>query len=109
MDPKTLLDRLCARHGVSPERGARLLPLVRWALKGPQDSRGRILAVVERSLASDEDSSQECRVELNAAADHAVLLAVARVLHDWTPADSVLGLDLGLAGAPEEPEGDLEA
>ncbi len=109
MDPKNLLDSLCARHGVDPDLGARLLPLVRWALKGPADSRERILRVVEKTLAGEQTSAEESKRELNAAANHAVLVAVARVLHNWSPADQLMGLDLGVAGPLEDPESDLEA
>lgn len=108
MDPETLLARLCDRHGVAPAQGARLLPLVRWALKGPETSRDRILAVVERALSGEGGSAEECKAELDLAADHAVLVAVARVLHGWSPNDQLMGLDFGVAGASEDPEGGAE-
>lgn len=108
MNPQTILDQLCERHGVDPEQAARLLPLVTWALKGPEDSRKRILSVVERTLAGDGDCAQERQDELNAAADHAVLVAVGRILHDWTPTDSFLGVDLSALGGQDEAEGELE-
>lgn len=95
MDPQHLLEELCRRHGVPPERGARLLPLVRWALEGSASARDRILSVVEETLAQramNEDSPGEI-----AAANRSILVAVARVLHDWTPSAGLL--DMGADGA----------
>ena len=104
MDPEALLASLCERHGVSPEQGARLLPLVKWALKGPEASRDRILAVVERTLSGQGGTAAERKAELDAAADHAVLVAVARVLHGWSPNEQFMGLDFGVAGRSDERE-----
>ncbi|MCB9915310.1 MAG: hypothetical protein H6828_09190 [Planctomycetes bacterium] len=47
---------------------------------------------MERTLA--DDGAETHRAALNAAAEHAVLVAVARILHDWSPAERFLGLDL---------------
>lgn len=90
MDPEHLLAELCRRHGVPPERGARLLPLVRWALEGSASVRERILAVVEETLAQPA-LGQGSAGEL-AAANRSILVAVARVLHDWTPSEGLLGM-----------------
>ncbi|MAF67556.1 MAG: hypothetical protein CMJ84_18110 [Planctomycetes bacterium] len=89
MDPETLLNQLCERHGVSRNEGYRLLPLIRWALRGPDETREKILAVVEQTLAvrageGEDDGS------LEHAADQAILVAVARVLHDWTPSTGLI-------------------
>lgn len=104
MEAESLLNQLCERHGVDPTQAERLLPLVRWALKGPDESKKRILGVVERALSGDPDMAHKSRDELAAAADQAILVAVARVLHDWTPEQKVL--DLGLPGTPDAVEGE---
>jgi len=98
MDPESLLEELCRRHGVAPRRGARLLPLVRWALKGPDETRERILAVVEETLAG---KGRRRAKSLEQAAEEAILTAVARVLHDWTPSEDILDLDGGGPGGAE--------
>lgn len=89
MDPETLLNQLCERHGVSRNEGYRLLPLVRWALRGPDDTREKILAVVEQTLAM-RAGNHENDGTLELAADRAILAAVARVLHDWTPSTGLI-------------------
>jgi hypothetical protein len=99
MDAEHLLNDLCARHGVDPSQGTRLLPLVRWALRGPEDARKRILAVVEKTLAEGAEGSESLG-KFNDAADHAILTAVAKILHNWTPDSRIL--DLGGGGGPEE-------
>jgi len=104
MEARSLLLALCERHGVDPARAERLLPLVRWALKGPEESKQRILEVVERALSGDPDAIASNREDLLAAADDAILLAVARVLHDWTPEQAVL--DLGFLRGSEGSEGE---
>lgn len=90
MEAETLLQRLCERHGVNPDRGESLLPLIRWALKGPDDSKARILDVVERSIEADRDGMPTNRIELSEAADRAVLAAVAKVLHTWSPGQGMI-------------------
>lgn len=102
MEAKSLLNALCERHGVDPTQAERLLPLVRWALKGPAESKQRILEVVDKALSGDPSAAENSREELLAAADHAILVAVARVLHDWTPKDSML--DLGFPRGAQAPE-----
>lgn len=92
MDPQVLLERLCRRHGVPPARGERLLPLVRWALESPSEVRVRILAIVEETL-SWHARDLEGEEELASAANQSVLLAVARVLHTWSPSERILGLE----------------
>ena len=90
MDPQHLLEELCRRHGVPPERGARLLPLVRWALEGSAAARERILSVVEETLAQRAlEAERPGEIE---AANRSILVAVARVLHDWTPSAGLLGM-----------------
>ena len=91
MDAEGLLTELCRRYGVPRERGERLLPLVRWALQAPAEARDKILAVVEETLA-EGDGGPERQQALAKEADEAVLRAVARVLHDWTPSTGILDL-----------------
>jgi len=93
MEAEIILSRLCERHGVEPDRGARLLPLVRWALEGPQDARERILRLVEASLKAGQAVPQRALKDLEVAAEHALLVAVARVLHMWSPDEGLLDLD----------------
>ena len=91
MDAERLLQEQCARHGVDPSRGARLLPLIRWALRGPEDARERVLALVERTLAAGARGDKDPQ-KFNDAADRAVLIAVAKILHNWTPDPRILEL-----------------
>ena len=100
MDAERLLQELCARHGVDAGRGARLLPLIRWALRGPEDARERILALVERTLSKGGPEVKDQK-QFNDAADRAVLISVARILHSWTPAPRILEL-----GGKERPADD---
>lgn len=97
MEAENLLQSLCERHGVDRARGERLLPLIRWALKGPLGSRARILSVVDRSLAKDAEGEPQREEELTAAAERAMLLAVAKVMHTWSPGQRAL--DFGFGGA----------
>jgi hypothetical protein len=103
MEAEILLSRLCARHGVDPSRGARLLPLVRWALQGPLESRKTILQVVEASLVRDEEPGPERAKELEDSANRAILVAVARVLHSWSPVERLLNLGPGWERGGEGP------
>lgn len=91
MDPETLLRRLCRAHGVPPARGRRLYPLICWALESPPEVRERILAIVEETLAwRGEEGDGERPPEPTASP--AVLIAVARVLHEWSPSERILGI-----------------
>ncbi|HIG11339.1 MAG: hypothetical protein ABGY71_03315 [bacterium] len=101
MDARFLLATLCARHGVEFDRGLRLLPLIRWALEGPESSRDRILSVVERTLSNDGIPDQDHARRFRAAADQAILVAVAGVLHSWSPSDKLLDLDFGMPGGSQ--------
>ena len=95
MDPEALLRRLCRRHGVPQARGIRLFPLIRWALESPPEVRVRILAIVEETL---EWRADEGDAERDPVASPAVLVAVARVLHDWSPSERILGIGHDGAG-----------
>jgi len=81
MTPENTLRALCERHQVPYSEGERLLPLVRSALGAPEATRERMLALVERDL--------QQRVPRG---DREVLLAVARVLHNWSPSDPLLDI-----------------
>jgi len=91
MEAEDLISNLCRRHGASAEVGARLLPLVRWALQGPPETRERVMELVERTLRLRDHQAQRD------AADEVTLRAVAQVLHDWSPSQGIL--DLGGSAA----------
>lgn len=91
MEAERLLEALCRRHGLDTTAGDELLPLVRWALGAPPEVRERVLETVERSLGLADRHARE------RAADEAMLRAVARVLHDWSPSRGIL--DLGGSAA----------
>jgi hypothetical protein len=92
MNAESLLRRMCARLGLPFHLGTRLLPLVERAVKSPDDVRQRLLALVEANLAHcARDHRQEH--SLQDRLDDEVLVAVAKVLHAWSP--SRLMLDLG--------------
>lgn len=92
MNAETQLRRMCARLGLPFHLGARLLPLVERALRSPEDVRTRLLALVEANLAHSARDHKKGRT-LQERLDSEVLVAVARVLHAWSP--SRLMLDLG--------------
>ncbi|MFO1010816.1 MAG: hypothetical protein U1F29_12200 [Planctomycetota bacterium] len=97
MNAENLLRAMCERHGLPPDYGARLLPLVRRALQAPEDVRDRILRLVDGNL----KSCAEGRVDpekLWRDLDGEVLIAVARVLHNWTPSEPMLDLGTHLGG-----------
>ena len=97
MTAEDLLRAMCERNGLPASSGERLLPLVRRALQAPSDVRNRILTLVENNLikkAQDQLDSKRLWNEM----DNAVLVAVARVLHDWDPSSSVLELGRRLEG-----------
>ncbi|MFT7486752.1 MAG: hypothetical protein ACI9F9_002608 [Candidatus Paceibacteria bacterium] len=104
MEAENLLQSLCKRHGVDPARGESLLPLIQWAQKGPPESRDRVMDVVERAIALESQGKSTDPIELSGAADQAVLGAVARILHDWAPDDSVIESGLRARHKRDEPE-----
>jgi len=91
MTPESTLRELCERNQVPYSYGERLLPIVRRALEAPDLTRDRILALVERNLQQRADG-EAGHEKLARELEHEILLAVARVLHDWTPSDPLLGL-----------------
>jgi hypothetical protein len=93
MNPESTLRSLCERNQVpySLGLGERLLPIVRRALESPDETRDRILALVERNLqlrAQGGDGQEMLARDL----EREILLGVARVLHDWAPTDPFLDL-----------------
>ena len=105
-NPEELLRRMCIRHGLPPDYAIQLIPVVRRAMDSPDEIRERILAMVDGNLAQHA-ADRESGPPKARDPDDAVLLAVARLMHHWTPSDAALdpnggfeGLDFGgIAGA----------
>lgn len=97
MNAENLLRAMCERHGLPPDYGQRLLPLVRRALLAPQPVRDRILRLVDTNLKSCADGSVD-QHKLWGDLDKEVLVAVARVLHGWSPSEPMLDLGTHLGG-----------
>ncbi len=104
MNPENVVRALCARHGLPPEAGVPYLSLVQKALAAPDEVRDRLLTLVDGSLAQRAQGIPDDAV-LHKDADREVLMAVARVLHGWSPSTPMLDLGsstLGTSGtAPE--------
>ncbi len=94
MSADELIRALCARHGLPPEAGAAFLPLVRKALASVDASRDRLLRLVDEALAERADALSS-GVQERRAADR-TLVAVARVLHTWSPSEGMLDLGSSL-------------
>ena len=95
--PEDLLRRMCLRHGLPPDYAIRLIPVVKRAMSSPEEIRERILAMVDGNLAQHAaDRSQEPPEARDP--DDAVLLAVAKLMHHWTPSDHALDPEGGLGG-----------
>lgn len=97
MNAENLLRAMCERHGLPPDHGVRLLPLVRRALQAPDAVRDRILRLVDgnlRGCAEGRIDSEKLWRDL----DHEVLVAVARVLHTWSPTTPMLDLGAQSSG-----------
>lgn len=93
MDARSLLQRMCSRHGLPFQDASRLLPLIERALISPNDVRDRILILVDNNLArraSGDPSAVPGQVQRDL--DEEVLVSVSRVLHGWTPSPKVLDL-----------------
>jgi hypothetical protein len=97
MNAENLLRALCERHGLPPDYGARLLPLVERALQAPEAVRDRILRLVDVNLKSCAEGRVD-HEKLWRDLDQEVLVAVARVLHHWTPSEPMLDLGGHLGG-----------
>jgi hypothetical protein len=94
MSAEHLVRALCARHGLPSDAGTPFLPLVRKALLSPDGVRERILRLVDEALAERSEALADARP--GERGDDQVLVAVARVLHQWTPSESMLDLGSSL-------------
>jgi hypothetical protein len=93
--PEDLLRQMCLRHGLPADYAIRLIPVVRRAMSSPEEIRERILAMVDGNLAQHAaDRTQEPPEARDP--DDAVLLAVARLMHHWTPSETGLNPEGGL-------------
>ena len=98
MTPENLLRSMCERHGLPADYGERLIPLVRRAMAAPDEVRDRILALVDGNLAQHAaKDGNPCPVP-TPDPDTEELHAVARVLHNWTPAEPRLDLGWNVGG-----------
>jgi hypothetical protein len=94
-NPEELLRAMCLRHGLPPDYAIRLIPVVRRAMCSPEEIRERILAMVDGNLAQHAaDRTQEPPEARDP--DDAVLLAVARLMHHWTPSANALDPEGGI-------------
>jgi len=91
MTPELTLRALCKRNQVPYSDGEPLLPIVRRALQAPDAARDRILALVEDNLRL-RGQGVAGREKLALDLEQEILLAVARLLHDWSPSDPMLDL-----------------
>lgn len=94
MSAENLVRALCARHGLPEAAGTPFLPLVRKALLATDGTRDRILRLVDEALA--DRSEALAGGSKDPAGDDRVLVAVARVLHGWTPSEGMLDLGSSL-------------
>lgn len=97
MTPENLLRSMCERHGLPAEYGQRLLPLVRRAMEAPDEVRERLLALVDGNLATRAQGEPD-GAPSERDVDHDVLVAVARVLHAWSPSEPMSDLGSSLGG-----------
>jgi hypothetical protein len=98
MSAESLVRALCARHGLPVEAGTPFLPLVRKALRSEDETRTRILRLVDGALA--DRGEQMVGGLQDPLGDDRVLIAVARVLHPWVPSESML--DLGSSSLDQQ-------
>lgn len=102
MTPELLLRTLCEQHALPYSQGSRLLPLVRRAFEAPREVRDRILILVDRNLREQSERIPESE-RLAQNLEDQILVAVARVLHDWSPSEPLLDISnrLGDLGLPD--------
>ncbi|MFM7282124.1 MAG: hypothetical protein ACKO32_10130 [Planctomycetia bacterium] len=96
MTPELLLRTLCEQHALPYAQGLRLLPLVRRAFEAPRDVRDRILSLVDRNLREQAERMPESE-RLTQNLEDQILMAVARVLHDWSPSEPLLDISRRLS------------
>ena len=92
MNAEKLLRTMCASLGLPFRYGTRLLPLVERAVRSPGDVRERLLSLVEANLAHCARTRQR-ENSLQGKLDEEVLVAVARVLHAWSPSRLMMDLE----------------
>ena len=97
MTPEEMLREMCVRHGLPPDYAVKLIPVVRRAMDSSEEVRQRIMAMVEGNLAQHAADLEE-QEEADRDPEEAVLLAVARLMHHWTPSESMLDLSSGFGG-----------
>jgi hypothetical protein len=96
-NPEDLLRKMCLRHGLPPDYAIKFIPVVRRAMESPDEIRERILAMVDGNLA--QHAADRITVPVPARdPEDAVLLAVARLMHHWTPSDNALDPESGFGG-----------
>jgi len=77
-DPQAVLAALCRLHGLEPERGRDLLPLVERALTARDAVRRQVLQLVDSTLRRRAlESSPETE-------DGRLLALLAGLLHGWS-------------------------
>ncbi|MDZ4772825.1 MAG: hypothetical protein SGI72_06775 [Planctomycetota bacterium] len=103
MNPEDLVRALCNRHGLPEAAGAPYLDLVTKALTASNEVRDRILKMVDAGLSERAKAGAVHRRALTES-EREVLMAVARVLHTWTPSGSMLDLGSTLGQLGQEPE-----
>lgn len=103
MNPENLVRALCARHGLPPEAGAPYMPLIEKALAAPDEVRERLLTLVDGSLAQRAQGIPDDPA-LTKGVDREVLVAVARVLHNWSPSAPMLDLGSTMGRSGTTPE-----
>jgi hypothetical protein len=97
MTPEELLRKMCVRHGLPPDYATKLVPVVRRAMDSPEEVRERILAMVEPNLAQHAADRDE-PPPMTSDPDEAVLMAVARLMHHWSPSDAASDPESGISG-----------
>lgn len=102
MTPENWLRAMCVRHGLPPEHGRSLIPVVRRAMGAPEELRAKLLGLVEADLAQRAGLPPRANApELSADQDRRMLNAVARALHGWTPSRPMLDLGDRLGDLPK--------
>jgi hypothetical protein len=100
MTPENWLRSLCVRHGLPPEYGRTLLPVVRRAMEAPDELRARLLSLIETDLAQRAGHPRPMPEPVASESERRVLSAVARMLHGWTPSQPMLDLGDRLGDLP---------
>ncbi len=83
MNPSKILAALCAHYELPLDKGQKLVPLIRRATEAPEPVKGRILALVNRTLKREAERHKAYLKERDL--DERMLGVVAKVVHPWTP------------------------